>query len=171
MPPEEAWIATFRETLPELYAFVARRVGGERTLAEDVTQETWLRAVRSWRRDGPPREALAWLKTTARNLVLNHFRDAQRRPAERVDPALLDLDAGRPLPGGNGVAAAQAAASLQHGLSRLGERDARLVEAFHLDGRSTRELADEQQTTERAIEGRLRRARNKLKTILEEPRT
>jgi len=44
----------YRETIDPLYAYVSRRCGGNRDLAEDVTQETWLRAVRDWRAKGLP---------------------------------------------------------------------------------------------------------------------
>jgi RNA polymerase sigma-70 factor (ECF subfamily) len=155
--------ATFRATLGELYAFVARRVGGERAVAEDVVQETWLRAVAAWRSGGAPREPIAWLKTTARRLVANHFRSRRSRPSVPLEQA-------------NGTAAAatdhapeasDAAALLQRGLARLRDGEAALIEAFHLDGRSTRELAHELRTTERAVEGRLHRARHKLRGALE----
>ncbi len=39
-------IGVYRETVHELYRFVWRRSGGSRELAEDITQETYLRAVR-----------------------------------------------------------------------------------------------------------------------------
>ena len=44
----------YRRTIGPLYAYVSRRCGGERTLAEDVVQETWLRAVDAWRKQGVP---------------------------------------------------------------------------------------------------------------------
>lgn len=163
---EDAWIRTLRETLPELYAFVSRRVGHERTFAEDVTQETWLRAVTAWRKTGPPNEPLAWLKTTARNLLLNQLRDASRRPLAPVDPQLLDLDGISSLAHVNGAFSPDAAALVQHALSRLASGGALLVEAFHFDGKTTRELALEHGLSERAVEGRLHRARLKLKKIL-----
>ena len=42
-------IGIYRETVQELYRFVSRRSGGSRELAEDITQETYLRAVCEWR--------------------------------------------------------------------------------------------------------------------------
>ena len=42
----------YRETIDRLYGYVSRHCDGDRALAEDVTQETWLRAVREWRREG-----------------------------------------------------------------------------------------------------------------------
>jgi DNA-directed RNA polymerase specialized sigma24 family protein len=44
----------YRETIDDLYALVSRRCDGNRALAEDITQEAWLRAVRAWHRDGLP---------------------------------------------------------------------------------------------------------------------
>jgi hypothetical protein len=40
----------YAETIDALYGYASRRCGGNRSLAEDVTQEVWLRAVREWRR-------------------------------------------------------------------------------------------------------------------------
>ena len=40
----------YGETIDVLYGYASRRCGGQRELAEDVTQEVWLRAVRDWRR-------------------------------------------------------------------------------------------------------------------------
>jgi predicted RNA polymerase sigma factor len=76
---EERIVAVYRETIDGLYAYVSRCCYGDRTLAEDVTQETWLRAVRDWRRKGPPDRPLAWLITVAPS----HGADA----ATRAPPA------------------------------------------------------------------------------------
>src|SRR6188768_3642834 len=85
---EDRIVAIYRETIDQLYAFVARRCGGDRALAEDVTQEAWLRAVDAWRRGGAPREPLAWLQTTARRLLIDWARGEGRRRFDRVELAL-----------------------------------------------------------------------------------
>jgi len=154
----EATLRVFRETLPELYAFVARRCGGDRSLAEDVTQEAWLRAIEAWRRSGPPREPVAWLKTTAANLLRNELRASVRRGASSAVPP--DTLAAPAEPERDDE-------DLRQGLERLPRDDARLIEQFHVNGSSTRELARESGASERAIEGRLRRARQKLRDFLE----
>jgi DNA-directed RNA polymerase specialized sigma24 family protein len=59
-----------------------------------------------------------------------------------------------------------AAALVSWGLARLRRGQAALLEAFYFDGRTTRELAEEFGLSERAIEGRLRRARQNLKKRL-----
>ncbi len=92
-PPTEAEITTiYRETVVALYGFVSRRCGGKRQLAEDITQETWLRAVRGWRRTGLPAVPLAWLSTVSRNLLLNQLRQRTPVPIDAVPPEVI-LDA------------------------------------------------------------------------------
>src|SRR5258705_1179575 len=71
---EEQLRRIYADTIDTLYGYTSRRCGGQRELAEDVTQEVWLRAVRDWRRTGSPDNPLAWLTTVARNLILNHLR-------------------------------------------------------------------------------------------------
>jgi len=151
-------ITVYRETVTELYEFVSRRSGGSRELAEDVTQETYLRATTAWPRKGLPDCPIAWLQTVARNLLLNHYR---RRQPELLDSTDIDTVLGSAASNGT-----EAAALVCWGLARLSARHARVLEAFYLDGRPARNIADDFGVTERAIEGRLRRARLALKKLL-----
>src|SRR5436189_5229706 len=75
------------ETIASLYGYASRRCGGQRELAEDVTQEAWLRAVREWRRKGIPASPIGWLTTVARNLIVDQLRRAEPLPLESVPPA------------------------------------------------------------------------------------
>jgi RNA polymerase sigma-70 factor (ECF subfamily) len=86
---EEQIRGIYDETIDQLYGYVSRRCGGDRALAEDVTQETWLRAVREWRAKGTPALPIAWLTAVARNLLLNELRKRQPLPLEDVSPAEL----------------------------------------------------------------------------------
>ncbi len=74
--------------------------------------------------------------------------------------SLLDEE---PSPARSGPARPAASALVPWALAQLRDDDAALIEEFHLDGRSMRELAALRATTERAIEGRLRRARERLR--------
>src|SRR3954471_21265873 len=65
---------TYRATIDDLYDFVARRCRGDRDLAEDIAQDTWLRAVDAWQRDGLPDRPGAWLARVAGRLLSNHRR-------------------------------------------------------------------------------------------------
>jgi RNA polymerase sigma-70 factor (ECF subfamily) len=76
---EELLDALYAEYAGPLLEYVQRLVGGDRFQAEDIVQETLLRA---WRhadvlaRD----EARPWLFTVARRLVVDGYRRRRRRP-------------------------------------------------------------------------------------------
>ena len=80
-----------------LLGYVLRLTGGDRQQAEDVLQETLLRA---WRHPEAltGRPVRPWLFTVARNLVVDAHRARQARPAEAGEaplallPATDDLD-------------------------------------------------------------------------------
>src|SRR4029078_2087102 len=70
---------------------------GNRTVAEDLTGETFEKAFRSWRRFDPRRgTARVWLCRIARSSALDHFRsEERRRPREDRYARRLPLEARR----------------------------------------------------------------------------
>ena len=63
---------------------VALRLTGNAADAEDLVQETMLRAYRSWDRYTPGTNAKGWLLTILRHLFINEYRRKSRHP-ETVD--------------------------------------------------------------------------------------
>jgi RNA polymerase sigma factor (sigma-70 family) len=64
-----------------------RRMVGDREVARDLTQETFVRALRNARRYPGDAPVEAWLLGIARNVFLEWLRKAGReRAVERVDP-------------------------------------------------------------------------------------
>jgi RNA polymerase sigma-70 factor (ECF subfamily) len=152
----------YRETVHPLYGYMAKRTGGNRAVTEDVVQESYLRALDTWRHKAVPDEPLAWLKKVARNILIDYLRRKK-----------WDADAGPA--GADGVeprTPADAFESLELFLAvaSLGRRKARALEAFYFDGLSVREIAAEMAVSERAVQGLLRRARGSLRAVLPEPR-
>ena len=68
-----------------LWRFCLRLVGNDRAHAEDVAQETLLRA---WRNrtvlESPPAAVRSWLFTVARNIVIDDWRSRRARPETPV---------------------------------------------------------------------------------------
>src|SRR4029453_14176985 len=62
----------------EIYRYI-RRVTARPTEAEDLSQETFLRAYRAYRTLGPGANVRGWLFAIATNLTRNHFRSEKRR--------------------------------------------------------------------------------------------
>jgi RNA polymerase sigma-70 factor (ECF subfamily) len=61
---------------------VARRLAGSREEAEDLVQQTYERAFRSWRQYTPGTNLRAWLLRILTNLNVDRGRRLQRRPDE-----------------------------------------------------------------------------------------
>lgn len=62
----------------EIYRYLLR-ITSRASEAEDLSQETFLRAYRAYRALAPDANVRAWLFTIATNLTRNHFRDEKRR--------------------------------------------------------------------------------------------
>jgi RNA polymerase sigma-70 factor (ECF subfamily) len=76
--------------LDDVYRYVLY-LTGDRDLAEDLTSETFERALRRWQRFDPRRgSAKTWLCQLARGAALDHFRAEERR--RRRDHAYAALE-------------------------------------------------------------------------------
>jgi RNA polymerase sigma-70 factor, ECF subfamily len=78
MGDPESLRALHREHAAALWGYVVR-LTGDHARAEDVVQETMLRAWRHDLVDGEAGSARAWLFTVARNLVVDEARSARAR--------------------------------------------------------------------------------------------
>jgi RNA polymerase sigma-70 factor, ECF subfamily len=81
---DEEFLQTVGEHLDLVYN-LARRLSRSRPDAEDLVQETFLRALRSWRRR-PPNDVRAWLCTICLNAARGEWRHTRIRSAEVLDP-------------------------------------------------------------------------------------
>jgi RNA polymerase sigma-70 factor (ECF subfamily) len=82
----------YREYHRPLLAFVLRLTAGDRQWAEDVVQETMIRAWRSADRlDTGAGSLMPWLATVSRRIVIDNRRSREVRPPEVGDAALENL--------------------------------------------------------------------------------
>jgi RNA polymerase sigma-70 factor (ECF subfamily) len=83
--------ALYRAYRAPLMAFVLRQTGGDRQHAEDVVQETMVRAWREAGRldlSGP--SLMPWLTAVARRIVIDEHRRKRARPAESGEETAPD---------------------------------------------------------------------------------
>lgn len=148
-----AWQTWYDECFGAVDAYAVWRCGGQRDLADDVVQETWLIAVRRVRHFDPERASFAtWLRGIAGNVVRNRLR------GRRVSRPLVPL--------GDQVAAPETRSQqdqcerIARALAALPEHYERALRAKYLDQRSVAEIALESGDSAKAIESLLTRARN-----------
>jgi RNA polymerase sigma-70 factor (ECF subfamily) len=87
---EAAFRALYRRHTPAVYQFVLRLVGGDEQEAEDIIQETWLRAARGL-------EGFRWksaLRSWLTGIALNRVREMARKKKR----SLVEVDGDWELP-------------------------------------------------------------------------
>jgi RNA polymerase sigma-70 factor, ECF subfamily len=159
--PGEMVATLYADYGSDLRRFVAR-LTGDRGCAEDIVQETMLRAWHHPERvggsTGTPR---AWLYTVARNLAIDQHRARRARPAEAAGLAVVD---GRAAP--DQIDAAITQWDLTRALAGLRPGDRDLLAARYLRDRSINEIAAELNVPAGTVKSRLSAARDALRRIL-----
>lgn len=155
---EAAWRTLYDGVHAALWAYVVWRCAGRRDLAEDITQETWLVAVRRLCEFDPVRGPFAaWLRGIAANALRNHFRARRLRatlPLEGHDLTETPKDVDQ-------------AELIARALAELPERYEAALRAKYLDALSVEQIAAEWDETSKAVESLLTRARDAFRTIYE----
>jgi RNA polymerase sigma-70 factor (ECF subfamily) len=100
--PAFALLEIYEAALPQVYGYLVSR-SGSRTLAEELTAETFLAAVAAARRPAAPSPSTGWLIGVARHKLVDHWRRQEREERglrlveaaqrEHDDPWDAELDA------------------------------------------------------------------------------
>jgi RNA polymerase sigma-70 factor (ECF subfamily) len=144
---------------------LAWRTLNDRTEAEDACQQAFARLWTQGARFDPARGNVeAWFRRILVNLCLDRRRAI--RPVQSIDAA-HDLADSAPDPEANAIANDQQA-RLAAAMARLNPRQRLALSLFHGEGQSMAEIAEQMETTAKAVEGLLGRARNELRTIMNE---
>lgn len=158
-----AFETLYRRHRGPLYRFVLRAIK-QRSAAEELFQEVWIRVIESRNRYAPQARFTTWLYTIAHNLLVDHWR--------KKGLSLVSLDTEDvPLESANPARQVQARESLARFLDILEKLPAAQREAFLMHeeaGLSVAEIAAATGSNEEAAKSRLRYAMAKLKAALDE---
>ena len=159
---ERAFSLILRAYETPVFNYVLRLVGGDRALAEDLTQEVFLRVYQGLPKFSLRSKFTTWLFQVTKNRVLDELRASERRPR-----ALVALDDIAPLE------------VLDQPVERLEEIDAlwRAVENLSTDlkmalllrdvvGLSYTEIADALEVTLATVKWRIYKAREEVQVAL-----
>ena len=145
---------------------LATRMLGDSAEAEDVTQETFIRAWKALSNWEPRAKFSTWLHRVALNLCYDRLRKRREvLPEElpdRPDPALGPQDR---------LDQVQRVKAVEAAIARLPERQSAALTLCALQGHSQTEAADIMEVSVEALESLLARARRTLRAELLEGRT
>ncbi|MHC5036700.1 MAG: RNA polymerase sigma factor [Planctomycetota bacterium] len=160
---EEAAAELFRRYVDPLFGFIFVRVGRDRGLAEDITQDVFFEAWRNLDRFRTDARFPAWLVGIAKRKLAKHFR----KPAVKTSPLVERLFAEAPGPEST-LEAEELALAVTQGLTHLHPDARRLLLMKYRDGLSQKEIAARLGTSPEAVNSRLQRARLAFKKALQE---
>lgn len=148
----------------EMVHALARRLTRSRPEAEDLVQETCLRALRAWHR-GAPDDPRAWLAT----ICLNTARSAWRRPVHTRE--VLDSDAGGDAVSPHDTAAAAIARTVRDEVHRalwqLPEAQREAITLMDLCGFTASQVGQMLDVPRGTVLARVHRGHKRLVNLLE----
>ena len=155
-----------------VFHFLCRMVGNEDD-ANDLAQETFVRVFKSRDSFRTEQKFSSWLFTIAANLARNHFRWRSRHPALSLDAESDEkkqslgstLPANSPSPSEESLANERAAA-VRTAVKNLPEDLREAIVLCEWEEHSVAEAATILETTSKAVESRLYRARQHLRERL-----
>jgi RNA polymerase sigma-70 factor (ECF subfamily) len=152
---EAAFSAWYERVLPRVYGYVYSRCGHDHDLAEDLTQVTFIEAIRCRARFDGRSDPVTWLCGIARHKLVDHYRELDR--IERRDQRVAAQTLERKWSGDDSqVEEREAILVAMAGLPAL-QRAVLILTA--LDDLSVREAATLLERSESATESLLHRAR------------
>ena len=161
---------------------VARHLVGSKEEAEDLVQETYARAFRSWRSFTPGTNLRAWLLRIASNMACDHWRRTQRHPEESLDVladedephAASDLsslvESGQEANPEEYVLSQELQGIIQRGLQALPLEQREAVVLCDIEGLSYEEIALTTQSNIGTVRSRIARGRARLRLYLDQYR-
>lgn len=153
--------AFYKKNVDMVYRYIYFRVGQKAEIAEDLTSEVFIKALKHFDTYDPSRGEKAWILTITKNHLANYYRD--RKVSEDIEDHVFHLE------GSNGSELAvlqNDAEELQRALKTLSKEERRLVEMRYLEGYRYKEMAIETGKSAGAVRIKTHRALQKLKTIL-----
>lgn len=141
-----------------------RRFVRDPDVAEDIVQDTFLRARAASHRFDDSRPLFPWLRAIARRLCLDHLRRESPERFVRLEDAGEGLEWASVRDGTwTEVRRGALRGALRRALARLPERQQRMLFLAAVEGRSYTEVAEACGTTEKVVKSTVCRARDRLR--------
>ncbi len=159
-----AFRAWYDDAVGRVYGYLYGRCGGDIEVAEEITQQTFLQAIRHWQAFDGRSDPVTWLCSIARNKLTDHYREQDRQRRRHLELVVREIESEGPGPDRE-VDDRDAIVSALRQLPDI-ERTALVLR--YLDDLSVREVAA---LLRRSIDGTdalIRRAKERFRSIYPE---
>jgi RNA polymerase sigma factor (sigma-70 family) len=161
---DESAVREMYRAYGRLVYVVAHRVLGQHELAEEATQQTFVRAWQAADRIDVDRDPAPWLATIAKRTAIDIYRREARRPTRSIsdvptnDRALVSLPPQ--------MDTLDAVWRVRQAIDSLPTDEATVVRLQHLDGMTHNEISEKLGIAVGTVKSRSHRAHGKLATLL-----
>lgn len=152
----------YQKHFDRVYRFVFFRVQMNRDVAEDLTSEIFMKALKHFPSYDPKKSQYAWIMTIARNHLLNHWRD--QKESIDIDDVAFCLEG---TDGRSDAMKMDDCSEVYTALDQLSKKDRELIEMKYLLGYRYKEMSELLGRKAGTIRVETHRAMKKLKAIIE----
>ena len=85
--------AWYDDAVGRVYGYLFGRCGGDSEVAEEITQQTFLQAIRHWQSFDGRADAVTWLCSIARNKLADHYREQDRLRRRHLQLVVREIGA------------------------------------------------------------------------------
>lgn len=161
---EQAFGVLYQRYRLPLFSYLHKLIPSNHGLVEDLFQQTWLKAVRSWDKYSDQQRLLAWLCRIAHNLVMDYYRAQQKMQYEELGE---HDDVSQSLEGSQVLEQDELMMALDRAIEALPAEQREVLE-YRRAGRSFKEIAEEKRLSMNTVLGRMHYAVLKLRASLQE---
>jgi RNA polymerase sigma-70 factor (ECF subfamily) len=159
---EAAFRNWYEQQAPRVYAYLHGRAGGDAALAEELTQQTFLKAVHGHRTFDGRSDPTTWLIAIARNQLVDHFRRLERDERRHLRLVVREIQtSGGEREWTTHVVREEVVSALRQ--LPAAQRAALIL--HHVDGLPLRDVAAALGRSTTAVESLLARGRQRFRTV------
>jgi len=151
---QTAFRTWYEEALPQVYRYLLVRAGHDVALAEALTRQTFVEAIRRRSRFDSRSDAVTWLYAIGRRKLADHYRRSGRRPERDLSVATPRTDSHANL-----WSHLDHNARVQYALAQLSSEQRIVLILRYLDQLPVREIASTIGRSEKVSESLVSRAR------------
>jgi RNA polymerase sigma-70 factor (ECF subfamily) len=157
---ENVFRAWYDATLPRVYGYLFNRCGGNKSLAEELTQEAFEEAIRAQARFDGRADEITWIVGIARHKLIDHYR--RRGREERRHLKLLTRTSA---PTEDESASIETKRDVLDTLAKLPAMQRAVLALHYLDGLTMAEIARALGKSEGAVDSLMSRGRKRFREL------